>query len=127
MQKTESPADCCRFVPDKMTSTPSSIQVPVLLGPTAAGKTALALDIAGRNGWEIISCDSRQIYRFMNIGTAKPTGKELASVPHHLIDIIDPDVLYSVNTFVDDALAAIRELALKGRVGLSVRRFGPLL
>jgi tRNA dimethylallyltransferase len=97
-------------------STP--IQVPVLLGPTAAGKTALALDIAEQNGWEIISCDSRQIYRFMDIGTAKPSAKEMELVPHHLIDIINPDVLYSVYAFVKDATEVIRELARKGRVGL---------
>lgn len=94
------------------------IKVPVLLGPTAAGKTALALAVAERSGWEIISCDSRQIYRFMDIGTAKPTQSELARVPHRLIDIIDPDVLYSVHAFVKDATAAIRDLAQKGRVGL---------
>jgi len=101
-----------------MTAPSSSIQVPALLGPTAAGKTALALAIAEKNGWEIISCDSRQIYRFMDIGTAKPSAKEMDHVPHHLIDIIDPDVIYSVHAFVKYATAAIRELAGKGKVGL---------
>lgn len=103
-------------MPEQSSATP--IQVPVLLGPTAAGKTALALAIAERNGWEIISCDSRQVYRFMDIGTAKPTQSEMARVPHRLVDIIDPDVLYSVHRFVKDATAAIRDLAQKGMVGL---------
>jgi tRNA dimethylallyltransferase len=100
-----------------MTQPSSLIQVPVLLGPTAAGKTALSLAIAEQNGWEIISCDSRQIYRLMDIGTAKPSAKEMECVPHHLIDIINPDVRYSVHAFVKDAAAAIRGLGKKGRVG----------
>jgi tRNA dimethylallyltransferase len=90
----------------------------MLLGPTAAGKTALALAIAERNGWDIISCDSRQIYRFMDIGTAKPSKDEQARVPHRLIDIISPDESYSVHAFVNDAINVLRELAAKGRVGL---------
>jgi tRNA dimethylallyltransferase len=100
-----------------MAFSSSPLHVPVLLGPTAAGKSALALAIAERKGWEIISCDSRQIYRFMDIGTAKPSEEERTRVRHHLVDIVDPDALYSVHAFVNDATAAIRDCARRGKVG----------
>ena len=61
-----------------------------IVGPTASGKSALAMEVARRTGGEIISCDSMQIYRGMDIGTAKPTEEERAEVPHHLIDIVPP-------------------------------------
>ncbi|HET9223157.1 MAG TPA: isopentenyl transferase family protein, partial [Roseiflexaceae bacterium] len=61
-----------------------------IVGPTAAGKTALAIELAQRLGGEIVSADSRQVYRSMDIGTAKPTLVERAAVPHHLIDVVDP-------------------------------------
>jgi len=69
-------------------------QVPklfVIVGPTAVGKTALAIELARRFDGEIVSADSRQIYRGMDIGTAKPTRQEQAYIPHHLIDIVAPD------------------------------------
>ena len=90
------------------------VSVPVLLGPTAAGKTALALDIAYRCGWEIISCDSRQIYRGMRIGTAQPGPEECARVKHWLVGIRDPDESYSAHGFANDAGAIIRERARNG-------------
>jgi len=100
-----------------MTTQTPLIHVPILLGPTAAGKTAIALSLAKRHHWEIISCDSRQIYRHMDIGTAKPTLDELKQVPHHLVDCINPSEPYSVHAFVKNALETIRDLAKKGRTG----------
>ncbi|MBN1307339.1 MAG: tRNA (adenosine(37)-N6)-dimethylallyltransferase MiaA [Chitinispirillaceae bacterium] len=88
-----------------------AVPVAVLLGPTASGKSALALQIAGEMGWEIISCDSRQIYRGMDIGTAKPSQKEQELVPHWLIDILDPSEEYSAYRFARDAAAIIRQRA----------------
>lgn len=82
--------------------------VPVILGPTAVGKTGLVLELAEAAGYEVVSCDSRQIYRHMDVGTAKPTPAERARVPHHLVDILDPSEAYSAFAFADDALRAIR-------------------
>ena len=67
------------------------IKIAAITGPTASGKTALAIKLAQRLNGEIISCDSMQIYKGMDIGTAKPTAEELAAAPHHLIDILPPD------------------------------------
>jgi tRNA dimethylallyltransferase len=86
------------------------------MGPTAAGKSALALELAGRLGGEIISADSAQVYRGMDIGTAKPDATTRARVRHHLIDIIDPTQAYSAARFCRDALAAIAEVRARGRV-----------
>ncbi|MGA2508058.1 MAG: tRNA (adenosine(37)-N6)-dimethylallyltransferase MiaA [Chitinispirillaceae bacterium] len=94
------------------------IIVPVLLGPTAAGKTAIALQIAQSAGWEILSCDSRQIYRYMDIGTAKPRQGERDRVRHWLIDILDPAERYSAAAFVRDAGRIIRSRAENGIVTL---------
>jgi len=74
-------------------------RVPVLVGPTASGKTAVSILIAGRLGAEIISADSRQVYRFMDIGTAKPSGKERRAVPHYFIDDLTPEEEFSAGSF----------------------------
>jgi tRNA dimethylallyltransferase len=87
----------------------------VILGPTAAGKTAIAALIARENGWDILSCDSRQLYRGMTIGTAKPDDSMRASVHHWLIDVLDPDVSYSAWDFAREAGAIIRGQAEQGR------------
>ena len=87
------------------------IRVPVLLGPTASGKTDIAIKLALEFGWEILSCDSRQIYRFMDIGTAKPTTDQLRAVKHWLVDIIEPSERYSAFRFAEDSLKIIRDLA----------------
>jgi tRNA dimethylallyltransferase len=79
----------------------------VIFGPTAVGKTAAALEAAGRLGAEIVSCDSMQVYRGMDIGTAKPSAEELKTVPHHLVNIVDPEERYDVARFLHDAEAAI--------------------
>lgn len=91
-----------------------------LAGPTASGKTAAALAIAEQHTVEIISVDSALVYRGMNIGTAKPTAAELASVPHHLIDICDPLNAYSAAEFVQDANALMAEITARGRLPLLV-------
>ena len=101
---------------------PAALAVPppaiLLMGPTASGKTALALQIARRFPVEIISVDSAQVYRGMNVGTAKPTEAERAAVPHHLIDLIDPDQSYSAAQFRADATRLMGEIAGRGRVPL---------
>lgn len=91
-----------------------------IMGPTASGKTAAALAIAERIPSEIISVDSALVYREMNIGTAKPTDDERASVPHHLIDILDPLESYSVMQFREDALRLSAEIIARGKLPLLV-------
>ncbi|OGA49876.1 MAG: tRNA (adenosine(37)-N6)-dimethylallyltransferase MiaA [Betaproteobacteria bacterium RIFCSPLOWO2_12_FULL_62_58] len=90
------------------------------MGPTASGKTAVAAAIAEKLPCEIISVDSAQIYRDMNIGTAKPEPELLARVPHHLIDIIEPHESYSAARFRDDALIAMREITERGNIPMLV-------
>lgn len=92
----------------------------VLSGPTASGKTGAALALARRLPLEIVSADSMQVYRGMDIGTAKPTPAERREVPHHLIDVADPDEPYSVGRFVEDAGEAIRTIRSRGRFPLLV-------
>ncbi|HUC02078.1 MAG TPA: tRNA (adenosine(37)-N6)-dimethylallyltransferase MiaA [Candidatus Paceibacterota bacterium] len=91
-----------------------------VVGPTASGKTALGIALAQALGGEIISADSRQVYRGMDIGTAKPTAAERRAVPHHLIDIRYPDEDYTVADYQRDAIAAIRDVIARGRVPLLV-------
>ena len=91
-----------------------------VVGPTASGKTALGIALAQKLGGEIISADSRQIYRGMDIGTAKPTAKECRAVPHHLIDIKDPSEDYTVADYQRDATAAINGIIACGNVPLLV-------
>ena len=95
-------------------------QLPVLLlmGPTASGKTALALGIAERLPCEIVSVDSAQVYRGMDIGTAKPDVAARRGIAHHLIDILDPAESYSAARFRDDALRLIAEIRSRGRMPL---------
>ncbi len=91
-----------------------------LMGPTASGKTGLALELAKSYPFEIISVDSALVYRGMDIGTAKPSAEELAQVPHHLIDIRDPAEPYSASDFRQDALACIKSIQDSGKVPLLV-------
>ena len=90
------------------------------MGPTASGKTAAALAIAREVPCEIISVDSALVYRAMDIGTAKPSAAELASVPHHLIDIIEPTDAYSVMQFRDDTLRLVADISARGKLPLLV-------
>lgn len=92
----------------------------VVVGPTAVGKSAFALDVAERLGGEIVSADSRQIYRRMDIGTAKPTAAEQARVRHHVIDVVDPDGEYTLAHFQADATAAIADIHRRGTLPLLV-------
>jgi len=92
----------------------------LLLGPTASGKSGLALQLAQRLAIEIVSVDSAQVYREMDIGTAKPGAAERAAVAHHLIDVVDPAERYSAARFVDDALGAIAGIRARGRIPLLV-------
>ena len=87
-----------------------------LLGPTASGKTAVALALAERFPLEVISVDSAQVYRGMDVGTAKPDAAARARVPHHLIDIIDPTEAYSAGRFRDDATRLAAEIQGRGRI-----------
>lgn len=88
----------------------------VILGATAVGKTALSLDLAERFHGEIVGADSRQVYRGMDIGTAKPSAVELARVPHHLIDVVAPDTPFSLAEYQRLAYAAIDAIHTRGRV-----------
>ena len=99
---------------------PRMLPTVLLMGPTASGKSAIALDIASRLPVEIVSVDSAQVYRGMDIGTAKPDQATRRRVAHHLIDIIDPDKGYSAASFRNDARRAIDEVRARGRVPLLV-------
>jgi tRNA dimethylallyltransferase len=101
-------------------STDFPVKYVAIAGPTASGKTAAALAIADKYPVEIISVDSALVYRGMDIGTAKPTAAELASVPHHLIDIRDPLTAYSAAEFVLDAELLIAGITARGKLPLLV-------
>ncbi|MFW2367941.1 MAG: tRNA (adenosine(37)-N6)-dimethylallyltransferase MiaA [Desulforhopalus sp.] len=90
----------------------------VLVGPTAIGKTALSLALADRHNCEIISVDSMQVYRLLDVGTAKASAEERAAVVHHLIDVVDPDEDYDAGRFAEDAFAAINTIINKGKIPL---------
>ena len=91
------------------------IKIYAVTGPTASGKTALSIELAKRLDGEIISCDSMQIYRGMDIGTAKPTVEEQAQVKHHLIDLLPADAPYSCSDYVKDAEAAVADIISRGK------------
>ncbi|MBR5115037.1 MAG: tRNA (adenosine(37)-N6)-dimethylallyltransferase MiaA [Oscillospiraceae bacterium] len=92
----------------------------VLTGPTATGKTALGIMLAERLGGEIVSADSMQIYRGMEIGSAAPTAEEMRGVPHHLIGFLDPREAYSVGRYVEDASAAVEDILARGKLPIIV-------
>jgi tRNA dimethylallyltransferase len=102
----------------KLTSTQNErrIKVPVLLGPTAGGKTEMAIRLSQEFGSEIVSCDSRQVYRFMDIGTAKPTAEEQRLVKHWMIDIVTPDRSFSCFQFARSAEEIIRNRSASGKI-----------
>ncbi|GJL74242.1 MAG: tRNA dimethylallyltransferase [Nitrosomonas sp.] len=91
-----------------------------MMGPTASGKSQIALEIAERFPVEIVSVDSAQVYRFMDIGTAKPDQATLARIPHHLVNLIDPTGNYSAAQFCSDALDAMRDITRRGKIPLLV-------
>lgn len=92
----------------------------VICGPTASGKTALSIELAKKINGEIVSCDSMQIYKDMNIGTAKPTKEEMQGIEHHLIDYISPDTRYSVADYKKDAKNEIKKIIEKGKIPIIV-------
>lgn len=87
----------------------------VLFGPTASGKTSLAVQMAKQIDGEVVTADSMQVYKHMNIGTAKPTIGEMEGVPHHLIDIVEPDENYSLSQYAEAAHKCIREVVSRGK------------
>ncbi|MCL2080946.1 MAG: tRNA (adenosine(37)-N6)-dimethylallyltransferase MiaA [Oscillospiraceae bacterium] len=87
-----------------------------VIGPTASGKTALSVELALKFGGEVISCDSMQIYRGMDIGTAKPTAAERKGVPHHMIDVCDPSEPYSAARYAREASACADDILKRGRL-----------
>ena len=95
-------------------------KVIVIVGPTASGKTSLAIKLAKKINGEIVSCDSMQIYKDMNIGTAKPTIEEQNEIKHYLIDIISPEERFSVSDYQTNALKAIEEILKKGKTPIVV-------
>jgi tRNA dimethylallyltransferase len=113
-----------------MPATDSRPPVVVVTGPTATGKTPFAIGLALRFGGEIVNADSMQVYRFMDLGTAKPTPEQRAQVAHHLLDVVTPDVPYSAGRYAEAAhrvAATIRERGrvpiLCGGTGLYIRAF----
>ncbi|MBO4647617.1 MAG: tRNA (adenosine(37)-N6)-dimethylallyltransferase MiaA [Lentisphaeria bacterium] len=97
-------------------TNPDARRFPVVMGPTASGKTALALEIAGRADGEIVSADSMQIYRGLDIGTAKPSPEERRSIRHHLIDVADITEKYDVFRFISEAERCIGEIRSAGKL-----------
>lgn len=95
-------------------------KVIVICGPTASGKTVLSIELAKQINGEIVSADSMQIYKDMDIGTAKPTKEEMQGINHYLIDFVSPDERYSVADYKQDAKKAIREILKKGKVPIIV-------
>jgi tRNA dimethylallyltransferase len=96
------------------------VRTPVLVGPTAVGKTAVALALLAHWPLEVVSADSRQVYRRLDIGTAKPTRKERARLPHHGVDVIDPGLRYSAGLFARDAAGWIDEIRSRGQLPVVV-------
>ena len=95
-------------------------KVIVICGPTASGKTALSIELAKKVNGEIVSCDSMQIYKDMNIGTAKPTKEEMQGIKHYLLDFVLPNKRYSVAEYKKDAESAIEEIIKKGKTPIVV-------
>ena len=95
-------------------------KVIIICGPTASGKTALSIELAKTINGEIVSCDSMQIYKDMDIGTAKPTAEEMQGIKHYLLDFIEPDKRYSVAEFKKDAEKAIEQILAKGKIPIVV-------
>ena len=91
-------------------------QVLTIVGPTASGKTRLAVELARRFDGEVVSCDSMQIYRYMDIGTAKPTPQEQGGVPHHMLDVADPAENYSAARYVEQATACVEDILARDRL-----------
>lgn len=95
-------------------------KVIVICGPTASGKTSLSIELAKKINGEIVSCDSMQIYKDMDIGSAKPTVEEMQGIKHYLLDYVSPEERYSVSDYKEDASRAIEDIIAKGKVPIVV-------
>ena len=98
----------------------STDRIICVVGPTASGKTKLSVALAQRLNGEVLSCDSMQLYRGMDIGTAKPTAAEQAGIPHHMIDCIDPNDDFSVGRYVTEADAILQDILRRGKTAVIV-------
>ncbi len=93
-------------------------QLICIAGPTASGKTALAVELAGELNGEVVSCDSMQVYRRMDIGTAKPTPEERRGIPHHMIDVAEPEENYSVSRYCAEATPIVEDILARGKTAI---------
>ena len=93
----------------------SKIPLTAVVGPTASGKTSLAVELCKRLNGEAVSCDSMQIYKGMDIATAKPSEKEMQGIPHHLIGFLDPEIPFSVAKYCEMAKIAINDIVARGK------------
>ncbi|MBQ5802173.1 MAG: tRNA (adenosine(37)-N6)-dimethylallyltransferase MiaA, partial [Clostridia bacterium] len=91
-------------------------QILIICGPTASGKSGLAVEVAKRLNGEVVSADSMQIYKKLQIGTAKPTIDEMEGIPHHMIDCVDPATAFSVSDYEEMALPIINDIISRGRL-----------
>ena len=98
----------------------NKIKVIAIVGPTASGKTKFSINLARKINGEIISADSRLVYKGFNIGTAKPTKEEMNNIPHYMIDIVEPDDEYSAGLYKESASNIIKEINSKGKVPIVV-------
>ena len=89
-----------------------------IAGPTASGKTALAVELAKEFGGEVVSCDSMYVYKHMNIGTAKPTRDEMQDIPHHMIDVAEPDEDFSVSRYCEMAAPIVDDIISRGKTAI---------
>ena len=89
-----------------------------IAGPTASGKTALAVALAGELNGEVVSCDSMQVYRRMDIGTAKPTMEERQGIPHHMLDVAEPEEDFSVSRYCAQAAPIVEDIVARGKTAI---------
>ena len=94
--------------------------VHIVCGPTASGKTAYGIDLALKTGGEVINCDSMQVYKYLDIGTGKPTEEEKQGIPHHLMSILEPQDFYSVAKYKEDAVNSIEDILKRGNTPIVV-------
>ena len=94
--------------------------VHIVCGPTASGKTAYGIDLALKTNGEVINCDSMQVYKYLDIGTGKPTEEEKQGIPHHLMSILEPHDFYSVAKYKEDAVNAIEDILTRGKTPIVV-------
>ncbi len=97
-------------------ATEQKIKILAVVGPTASGKTAVSVELAKRLGGEVVSCDSMQVYRRMNVGTAKPTEEEKCGIAHHLIDAVEPDAPFSCAEYVTKASEVVKDIWARGKL-----------